>query len=164
MRDLISKLGILISDLKKASLKNILFYFLLGFAAGSGCDGNIEEDVSPTQKEFTEVNEAMDYIISRLQERGYTQIQRGNLNDSISQLFINPDNGNGVANIYEIHAVNPTTGDEQWWELDQANLLNLIELRDAREAQGLTPDIVLTENGYNDTNYLDSLIDKYCNN
>ncbi len=146
--------------------RDSLFYTTLSVFSATGigitgCDMATDEivDDSSIQKE-NNINSAIDYIIGELQKRGYDQIERGNLSDTINQFFLNPDTGDIEGNIYEIHAYNPTTGDEQWWEIDNPENPVFLDLVNAR--QGMTPDLIGVESY--DKAYLDSLIDYYCSN
>ncbi|MBD3247223.1 hypothetical protein GF378_01230 [Candidatus Pacearchaeota archaeon] len=131
-----------------------LLFILMGLApinCGMADYGQKEDEVPVEEYETAE-----EYVLSELEGRGYTDITH-----DYFTLLQNFDSGDMVSNIYDFRAYNPTTGDEQLWEIEFI-ASKVISLRDSRI--GTPPDICLVEGeDYSQAN-LDSMIDEYCNN
>ena len=123
----------------------------LGLACGVSDDSTSHYDTS-----MEDAGDAISYVDGQLKSRGYTTER------NIMRTFWNPvevDFSN--PNEYDLHATNPVSGDEQWWE---ATIVTN-DLRSLKSAlAGTTPDIMLVEEGEYDVATLDAYIDEACNN
>lgn len=122
----------------------------LGLACGVSDDSTSHYDTS-----IEDAEGAINYVDGQLKSRGYTTER------NIMTLIWNPSTSELIPNDYDLHAINTTSGDEQWWEA--VAITN--EIRNLKGARaGTPPDIMLIEEGEYDTATLDVYIDEACNN
>ena len=124
------------------------------FCLGLGC--GIGGSTSDYDTGMEDAASAMDYVAQELVKpaRGY------NVERKVIRLLQNPNTSEFIVHEYDVHALHPVNGDEQFWEAEMITP----DLRALRDAFVPPPDIMLVEPGEYEPSTLNAFMDYACNN